>query len=57
MYFLIGIAIALGVSFFGGVILAIITTDEGGTPKSILYDDPEYFEHSEPDWIKKEEEE
>lgn len=52
--FSIGLLIVLGVSFFGGVVLALIDSDE--TSKSILYDDPEYFKHDEPEWLRKEQE-
>ena len=29
--------------------------DESGSPRSILYDDPEYFKHEEPKWMRREE--
>ena len=48
--------IILGVAFLGAFILALCAAGADETGRSILYDDPDYFKHNEPEWLRKEDE-
>lgn len=51
IYFFAAIGIITCITIIGALVLWIITTGEEGIVKSILYDDPDYFEHDEPKWL------
>lgn len=52
LYFLATVGFAVVVSFVFGVLLYKL--DQTQTGRSVLYDDPEYFNHDEPEWMRNE---
>ena len=48
-----GIMFLVSVGF--GTLMAML--DDDATDRSLLYDDPEYFKHEEPEWLRKDDEE
>lgn len=50
-YILLSTAIILGFALLGALVLDYFDDESG---RSILYDDPEYFKHDEPEWLREE---
>lgn len=53
LYILISIIVILAVALMGALTLEYLDDESG---RSILYDDPEYFKHDEPEWLREESE-
>ena len=54
--FIKSVGIILGVAFLGALILSLCAAGADETGRSILYDNPEYFKHNEPEWLRREDE-
>jgi len=53
LYILISIIVILAVALMGALTLEYLDDESG---RSILYDDPEYFDGEQPKWMREEEE-
>ena len=53
-YILLSALAIIGVGLVGAIILSLLDDE---TSKSILYDDPEYFDGELPKWMREEDEE